>query len=89
MAVSHLYLFLESPGHWKIFAAVHGTHPICASLWWADRNSHAAPHAPAKVKDMRLPDMQGFLFHLQATPLVGYTGANASAVSRPARVTHR
>ena len=57
MAASHLHVFLESPGRWKICFAGHEMHPIRASLCLTDRIIHAIRHL-AKVKDMKIQDMQ-------------------------------
>ena len=84
MAASHLHVFLESPGRWKICVAGHGMHPIRASLRLTDRIIHAIPHL-AKVKDMKIQDMQDFLFSLQVKPRLPYTGTKG-AISRPAHV---
>ena len=86
MAVSPLCLFLESQGHWKICAALRDTHPIHASLWSTDRIIHAIPHLIGKQGIWKLPYTRNFLFSLQAKPSLGYTGTNASAISRTARV---
>ena len=77
MAVSHLCWFLESPGHWKICAALRGT-PTTSFM--------QCRISLASVKDMEASGYAGLFFSLQAKPLLGYTGTNASAISRPASV---
>jgi len=51
-----------------------------------DRLHHWRNTTFDKMKRVKLPDIQDFLFSLQAKSLPGYTGSNASAIGRPARV---
>ena len=61
MVVSHLCLFLESPGRWRISAAVHGTHPIHASLWSTDFIIGAKPRS-TKWSAWSFPICRTFFF---------------------------